>query len=162
MEIIVHNIRKEFGIWVTIWNMDMNYNMTLLMPQWTSLRDSTTRRDSYVLAFLRFGFVKKKVYVLFLPFGFINVIIFVINLCDPYSRFVGADSCVKVCFGAFGLIRTNLWLITYQFTKVIVTIFIVWLSVVNIFSKKRDSFVLFQSLKWLWLNQKKFEHPLIS
>ena len=28
----------------------------------------------------------------FLPFVFINVIIFVINPCDPYSRFVGAES----------------------------------------------------------------------
>ena len=33
----------------------------------------------------------------FLPPGFINVI-FVIDPCGPYSRFIGAESCVKVCF----------------------------------------------------------------
>ena len=33
----------------------------------------------------------------FFPFSFINVIIFVINTWD----LVGAESCVKVCFGSF-------------------------------------------------------------
>ena len=49
----------------------------------------------------------------FLPSGFIKVIIFVINLCGPYSRFVRAESFVKVCFGSFGSIPTDLSSITY-------------------------------------------------
>ena len=53
------------------------------------------------------------------------------------------------------------WLLT-KFAKVIATIFIVWLFVVFIFSKKWNSLVIFQSLKWLRLNCENLEHPLIS
>ena len=49
-----------------------------------------------------------------------------------------------------------------RFAKVISTIFVVQLSVVCIFSKKRDSLVIFQSLKWVQLNEKSLEHPLVS
>ena len=49
----------------------------------------------------------------FPSFDFINVIIFPINPCGPHSRFVEAESCVKVCFGSFGSARTNLRSITY-------------------------------------------------
>ena len=49
----------------------------------------------------------------FFPFGLINVIISAFNPCDPYSRFVGAESCIKVCFRSFGSIHTNLWSSTY-------------------------------------------------
>ena len=81
--------------------------MSLLIPEWTGLRDRTTRRHSYVLALFRFDIIKGCLFC-FLLFGFVNVIIFVINPCDPYLRFVGAGSCVKVCFGSFGSIYTNL------------------------------------------------------
>ena len=47
-------------------------------------------------------------------FGFINVIIFVVNQCGPYSRFVGAESCLKILGGSFGSIHTNLQSITYM------------------------------------------------
>ena len=40
----------------------------------------------------------------FFPFDFINVIIFVINPCDPYSRFIWAESYIKVSFESFGSI----------------------------------------------------------
>ena len=49
----------------------------------------------------------------FLPFGFIHVIVFVINPCEPYARFIGVESCVKVCFESFGPILTNLQSISY-------------------------------------------------
>ena len=49
----------------------------------------------------------------FLPSGFIKVIIFVINLCGRYSRFVRAESFLKVCFGSFGSIPTDSSSVTY-------------------------------------------------
>ena len=49
----------------------------------------------------------------FFPFGFINSVIFVINPCGSYSRFVGEESCVKVCFESSGSKFTNLRSITY-------------------------------------------------
>ena len=36
-----------------MWKVYGNYNMSLLMPKWTVLRDSSTRRDLYVFALLR-------------------------------------------------------------------------------------------------------------
>ena len=53
------------------------------------------------------------------------------------------------------------WLLT-KFAKVIATIFVISLFAVFIFSKKWDSLVIFQSLKWLRLNCENLEHPLIS
>ena len=49
----------------------------------------------------------------FLPPGFINAINFVIDPCGSYSRFIGAESCVKVCFGFYGSECTNLQSIAY-------------------------------------------------
>ena len=53
------------------------------------------------------------------------------------------------------------WLLT-KFAKVIATIFVISLFAVFIFSKKWDSLVIFQSLKWLRLNCENLEDPLIS
>ena len=46
-------------------------------------------------------YCKKQHLRCFLLLDFINVIIFVINPCGPYSKFVGAESCVEICFGSF-------------------------------------------------------------
>ena len=51
--------------------------MSLLIPELTSLRDSTTRRDFYVLALLKFDIVKSS--KCFYPFSLINFIIFAIK-----------------------------------------------------------------------------------
>ena len=51
MESIVHNIWKEYG----------NYNMSLLILELTVLPDTSTRRDLYVFAPLKFDFVKNSV-----------------------------------------------------------------------------------------------------
>ena len=53
-------------------------------------------------------YCRKQAMYCFFPFGFINVIISAFNPCDPDSRFVGAESCKKVCFRSFGSIHTNL------------------------------------------------------
>ena len=89
----------------------------------------------------------------FFPFGFIKIIIFVINPCDPYLRFVGAESCAKVCLDHLDqYILTSDQLLT-QFAKVIATISIVQLSVVYIFCIKKDSSFFKKKvktgLKWL-------------
>ena len=52
--------------------------MCLLTPELTSLRDSTTRRDLYLLALLKFDIVKNS--ICFYPFGLINFIIFAIKV----------------------------------------------------------------------------------
>ena len=51
MESIVHRIWKVYG----------NYSMSLLMPEYTVLRDSSTRRDFYIFALLRFDVVKNSI-----------------------------------------------------------------------------------------------------
>ena len=87
MESIVHSIWKEY--WELQWRMK-NYNISLLMPEYTVLHDSSTRRDLYVSAPLRFVIVKKQHMSCFLPFGFKSVIIPVINPSGFYSTFFGA------------------------------------------------------------------------
>ena len=52
--------------------------MCWLIPELTSLRDSTTRRDLYLLALLKFDIVKNS--ICFYPFGLINFIIFAIKV----------------------------------------------------------------------------------
>ena len=69
-ESIVHSIWKEYG----------NFIMSLLMPESTGLRDSTTRHNLYVFALSRFDIIKSSI-----------CIIFVIHPCSPYWRSVGAD-----------------------------------------------------------------------
>ena len=51
MESLVHSISTEHG----------NYNISLLIPEQTVLCDSSTRRDFYVFALLRFDIVKNSI-----------------------------------------------------------------------------------------------------
>ena len=51
VESVVHSIWKEYG----------NYNMSLLMPELTGLRENTTHLDWYVLTLLRFDIVKNSI-----------------------------------------------------------------------------------------------------
>ena len=87
--------------------------MTFLNPDYIGLHDRNARSPFYVIALLRFVILKKQHMYRFFPFGFINSIIFVINPCGSYSRFVGEESCVKVWFESSGSKFTNLRSITY-------------------------------------------------
>ena len=71
--------------------------MSLLMPEQTWYSPSFTRFCACIDA----------------SFYFYKCYFFVINPCGPYSRLAGAESCVKVSFGSFGSIRTNLRSIIY-------------------------------------------------
>ena len=51
VESVVHSIWKEYG----------NYNMSLLMPELTGLRENTTHLDWYVLTLLRFDILKNSI-----------------------------------------------------------------------------------------------------
>ena len=51
MESLVHSRSTEHG----------NYNISLLIPEQTVLCDSSTRRDFYVFALLRFDIVKNSI-----------------------------------------------------------------------------------------------------
>ena len=51
MESIVHRIWKVYG----------NYSMSLLMPEYTVLRDNSTRRNFYIFALLRFDVVRNSI-----------------------------------------------------------------------------------------------------
>ena len=51
VESLVHSISTEHG----------NYNISLLIPEQTVLCDSSTRRDFYVFALLRFDIVKNSI-----------------------------------------------------------------------------------------------------
>ena len=86
-----------------IWKLQYKFADARIM-----IPESTTPLDLYVLALLRLDIVKKQHMYCFLPFVFIEVIIFAINPCGSYSRFVGAVSCVKVYFESPESIRTNL------------------------------------------------------
>ena len=64
----------------------------MLMPEQTDLRDTSTCRDLYVFALLRFDVVKDSIPMYcFLLFGFTNVIFFVLNPFGYNSAFVVAD-----------------------------------------------------------------------
>ena len=97
-------------------------------------------------------------------FSFVNVIIFVINPCGPYSRFVGVESCVKLCFRSFVSIRSNLWFITYLVRQIYCHCFCCLAVCCLYFLYKKEiqfsSFLkkLKTGLKGLQLNQKCFEN----
>ena len=72
--------------------------------------------------------------------------IFVINPCGPYSRYVGVESCGKVCFGSFGSIHTNLQSISYLFCCLVAS---------NLYFFLKKDLVFFQNLKCLRLTKLK-------
>ena len=96
---MVYERNMKITIWACWFQNKLVYEIALLVV---------------IYRFLRFWYfiLQKAGYVLFLSFWFYKRYIFVINPCDPYWWFVGAESCIKVCFGSFGSIQANLWSIT--------------------------------------------------
>lgn len=54
-----------------------------------------------------FKILYRKDSICFVPYSFINTIIFVINPYGLYSRFVGADSWIKIVLDRFAFLLLN-------------------------------------------------------
>ena len=113
----------------------------------------------------KISYCKKQHMYCFFPFGFMNVIIFVINPCRSYLKFAGAELWVKVCFGSFGSIRTNLrrsvaCLVRQSYCNYLYCLVFCCLY----FSYKKDTVWLFFKNVFRMVTTKKesLEHPLIN
>ena len=87
-----------------IWKLQYKFADARIMIPWEHYSSWFIRSCAF-----KIGYCKKQHMYCFLLFVFIEVIIFAINPCGSYSRFVGAESCVKVYFESLESIRTNLW-----------------------------------------------------